>query len=407
MRQAESLLLILFLVIPSLLFSQEEGENKKRSLKEFFFADSTQIVKNLLVSPELLEGDAPLRNAQVKVFESGNPIDSMLTDSLGKTSMELPFGGNYLLEFSRPDYVTKKLEIDTRDMPAEDKEYGYDLGRFQMRLFRKVEGMNLEAYEKPVARYVYSPTTRLFIVEKKFTRKRAKDLEPIQEQNQALIEDLLQEEASVQADYEAAIRDGDIEFKNRDYASAIEYYKEAQKFKPNAEYPRSQIVRVNKERKAYAENKKRYDLLILQGDNALEADNLDRARDFYTKALELFAEEMYPKLQLQKVADRKDELGSAKPTTGKKLKDPKDYTLENIQVDANNAFVSELAKKFPQGLTEEVTTEGGKTITRRIIVQGTIGVEYKKIRHSWGGEFFLKNGEQTTEFIWQKETEQY
>ena len=81
MRQAESLLLILFLVIPSLLFSQEEGENKKRSLKEFFFADSTQIVKNLLVSPELLEGDAPLRNAQVKVFESGNPIDSMLTDS--------------------------------------------------------------------------------------------------------------------------------------------------------------------------------------------------------------------------------------------------------------------------------------------------------------------------------------
>jgi tetratricopeptide (TPR) repeat protein len=407
MKQRLTLILSLLMAF-ALQAQEEEPAKKKRKIKDFFFADSSQVVKNLLVNPELLEGDAPLWNAQVMILDDGNPVDSAYTDSAGKASFELPFGGNYTMLFMKPDYVTKKLIIDTRDMPEEDKQYGYDLGRFQMRLFRKAEGMDLEAYEKPVAKYVYSPTERLFIVERKYTKKRAKELEPVKAQNEALLEELLAEEAAVQTEYEAFVRDGDIEMQNRDYDAAIENYREALKIKPNAEYPKAQIAKANRDRKEYAEKKKRYDLLILQGDNAFGLDNLDRARESYENALSIFPEELYPKLQLQKVANRKVELGSA-PTgpAKKKRRDPKDYTLDNIQVTGNSDLINNLAQKYPQGLTEEVSTEGGKTITRRIIVQGNIGVEYKRIRHSWGGEFFLKNGEQTTEFIWQKETEQY
>ena len=69
-------------------------------------------------------------------------------------------------------------------------------------------------------------------------------------------------------------------------------------------------------------------------------------------------------------------------------------------------FQNDLAKKYPQGVTEEVEKLGNKTIIRRIVVKGNTGDEYKMVKHNWGGKFFFKNGEAITELIWNEETKQ-
>ncbi|MBL4624669.1 MAG: hypothetical protein JKY42_05970 [Flavobacteriales bacterium] len=67
-------------------------------------------------------------------------------------------------------------------------------------------------------------------------------------------------------------------------------------------------------------------------------------------------------------------------------------------------FRNKIALKYPEGITEEVETLGNKVITRRFVVKGHHGDEYKMIRHSWGGKFFFKNDQQITELLWNQET---
>lgn len=68
-------------------------------------------------------------------------------------------------------------------------------------------------------------------------------------------------------------------------------------------------------------------------------------------------------------------------------------------------FQKDLGEKYPSGLTEEITKEGNRTTTTRVIVADGKGNEYKKVVHNWGGVFYFKNGEAITERVWTKETE--
>lgn len=64
-----------------------------------------------------------------------------------------------------------------------------------------------------------------------------------------------------------------------------------------------------------------------------------------------------------------------------------------------------LANTYPVGLTEESFMEGTRTITKRVVVKGGSGDEYRRVRHAWGGVFYFKNGTSITERVWKEETE--
>lgn len=54
-------------------------------------------------------------------------------------------------------------------------------------------------------------------------------------------------------------------------------------------------------------------------------------------------------------------------------------------------FRNELAKKYPQGVTEEIVKEGNTTTTRRIVVRGNKGVLYVMRRTNIGVFYFKDN----------------
>lgn len=93
-----------------------------------------------------------------------------------------------------------------------------------------------------------------------------------------------------------------------------------------------------------------------------------------------------------KVEDKKEDTKEVKVITNPT--NPSDY----------KAYLSELAKKYPEGVTTENTMEGKNIVTRVIVVKKSSASEYKKITTSWGQTFYYKNGLSISISVFQLET---
>lgn len=84
-------------------------------------------------------------------------------------------------------------------------------------------------------------------------------------------------------------------------------------------------------------------------------------------------------------------------------------TTDTKEVDYNNKeqtekFLSELAKKYAEGITKEVITEPKRTINRFVVVKSGQANEYKEIRYAWGGLYYFKDGQTITAQTFNQET---
>lgn len=400
-----AVLAVSILVICNLGFAQEEKVKKKKNKKSLSDKiwggyDSNAIDKNLVINDAFVtEGEKLLQGVIVQALVNDKPFVSDTTDKEGGFSMNLKFDFRYILSFTKTGYVTKLVEIDLTNMPIEAKSEGYDLGKFQMGMIRYTEGMDIENYKVPVARYFYDDINQLIQLDRAFFKTRKKQIALVAVANEEVIEDKLIEEDALQEDYNILIRDADIEFEAKDYKLAKEYYLEALKIKPLAEYPRRQINIIN----GYLEQdlglEEKYSTLINQGDEAYGIEDYESAKLAYSSAIKIKTTDPYPRERLKKI----EEILAAKAKS-EKQEEKKVYSLSNVQISNDTqGFSNELAKKYPQGLTIEKYMEGSKSVERRIIVDGEIGVEYKKITHNWGGVYYFKNEKPANHFIWQKE----
>lgn len=67
-------------------------------------------------------------------------------------------------------------------------------------------------------------------------------------------------------------------------------------------------------------------------------------------------------------------------------------------------YLSELAKKYPEGVTTENTMEGKNVVTRVIVIRNGHANEYKKVTTTWGQTYYSKNGQSISVSIFQLET---
>ena len=135
--------------------------------------------------------------------------------------------------------------------------------------------------------------------------------------------------------------------------------------------------RLTKEEEVRALNKK-YTLAINRGDSAILAKNYTIAKAQFNEALTLKPKETYP-------TGRIAEIDMAIAKTGE--------------------FKNELAKKYPEGVTEEVVKEGNAVVTRRIVVIGNKGVLYLMRRTSFGAVYYFKDDAAISEAEFKKNTE--
>ena len=83
----------------------------------------------------------------------------------------------------------------------------------------------------------------------------------------------------------------------------------------------------------------------------------------------------------------------------------KNTTTTTTTTANNDQFKSELAKKYPEGITEESARENNAKVTRRIVVKGSEGHLYLKKETSFGPIYYFKDNVPITETEYLRDTE--
>ncbi|HKL33665.1 MAG TPA: hypothetical protein VJ919_14085, partial [Tangfeifania sp.] len=106
----------------------------------------------------------------------------------------------------------------------------------------------------------------------------------------------------LERDYQNAIRAADQQFENQQYLESRGSYTKASEIKPEENYPKEQIAAIDNilEQRKLDEQ---YRTIILAADGFFRTKSYDEARSKYEEALEVKPEEDYPKNQIAKIDD--------------------------------------------------------------------------------------------------------
>ncbi len=114
-------------------------------------------------------GDNPwMDSAVVTVYLNNAVYATMLTTRRGKCSFKLPLNKLYIVELSKPTYVSKRFEVNTK-VPA-NKYDAFDF-YFDMDIFKRLEGVDVSMLDKPIAMVIYNVTNNQFEYDMPYTHR--------------------------------------------------------------------------------------------------------------------------------------------------------------------------------------------------------------------------------------------
>ncbi len=111
---------------------------------------------------------------------------------------------------------------------------------------------------------------------------------------------ILDEQDRINREYQNAILLADQQFNGKEYGNSRINYEKASEIKPSETYPKTQIAEIER-LLALQELDENYREIILAADVYFKEESWDNAKSEYEKALEIKPEENYPKSQLVKI----------------------------------------------------------------------------------------------------------
>ena len=166
-----------------------------------------------------------------------------------KFDLDLKLNCDYVISFSKPGYITKKIALNT-NAPGERASQGFYPFNFEVNLFKQYDGVNIVIFNQPVGKISYNRLIDDFDYDTDYTKqiqsalKAAEDeIKKKQKEAQAQAEQLKKEEAKKKAEAEAQAK--------ADAKAKAEADKKA------AEEARAQAAQAAKDKKAEEERIKR------------------------------------------------------------------------------------------------------------------------------------------------------
>ncbi|MFM2316798.1 MAG: hypothetical protein RLZZ155_1130 [Bacteroidota bacterium] len=245
------------------------------------------------------DSDKKLDGVQVIVFKNGAQEKVFDAGTSGKFDFTLPLGYSYDLKFSRADYVTKIIRIDTRNIPAEDRAGGF-LMEFEASLFKYVDGFNTDILKEPMGKAGFDSQTNYVTFDFDYTNQMNKKIEDEFKR----LADLAKNGDKLRKDYDKLMLEGDDRMAGTKFEEAMAKYKAALGLFPTdkpAKDKYDEAERKFKEQQANKNNEARYAQLIKEGDENFKNQNWESAQTKYTDALSIKNNEPYPKAQLDEI----------------------------------------------------------------------------------------------------------
>jgi tetratricopeptide (TPR) repeat protein len=222
--------------------------------------------------------------------------------------------------------------------------------------------------------------------------------------------------------YKNAIAEADRLFGEKNYASAKSSYSRALGIKPNEAYPKTQISKIDnlvaeteKLKQQELARQQQYDSYISQADKLFAANNYPQSKELYQKALDLKPDEEYPRARIaridelyalvaeqQKKQSNVSATSTQKPASSSKKIVPAELNFKND--NERDLYLASLRKEYPEGVTAEVYKEQYKVTTRYVIIRGNEVKEFREIHYlTYGGKQHSMNGKPITQMYFESQ----
>ena len=246
------------------------------------------------------ETNKRLEGATITVKRNGAVFKTLTSPETGKFEVSLLPDAVYVIEFSMPGHVTKRIELSTKNVPPEDAKFGFDFP-MEMNLFEPMDGLDVSILNQPIAKVAFNPATGYMDYDPEYTKSIQKELDRLKTE---LAERLKQQEAErklKQAEYDKAIASADKAFTAEKWAEAKPLYEKAVSIFPTETYPTKQLAEIKAQIDKNESTNKAYADAITEADGAFQKKEWTKATASYQKASDLKEKEIYPKNKLKEI----------------------------------------------------------------------------------------------------------
>lgn len=382
------------------------------------------------------------------VLENLTTNEKQTLKGQSKFNVNVKYNCDYILSFSKPGYITKKIQVNT-NVPADRIEQGFYPVTFEVILFKQYEGMNIVIFNQPVSKYKFSKLLDDFNYDTDYTKqiqsalknaeeelKQKKEEEKLKAGQQMKEAEKLKQDSILNAKVLAKEKSDSIaaakqlaavqaEEERKAKADSVKVAKQLATAKAEEERIAKQLMdeearnaklkadeEARKQAKAKADEEARQKLTAKMEEEERNKLKAKEEADAKTAALkEKQEEEARRKLKEKEAADEKARLAAkakeeeeakrkASYSSGSEIK-PEPVKYERVEQEIPAA---EKQIEIPANMSVETIEEQNRTITKATLTKNNHSTVYSKVVYKWGGVYYFRGSNSISENIFRAET---
>jgi hypothetical protein len=242
-----------------------------------------------------------MENVTVTVYQNGSVYDSFETTSNGRYKFELPLGSSYSIKFSTEEFLSKAVNLDTRNIPEEDRAGGFVMD-MDMTLFAYVEGFDKSILDQPIGKASFDPLKNSIEFDFEYT---ADVTQQINEEFDRLA-GAEEEMEKLRAEFDELVLKGDQKMSQDKFGDAVAKYESALRLIPSDKPAQEKLAEAQAkfdEENALAEREQNYQRLMADGEKKIKSEDYASALDLFEEALDIKPEEKLPEDKIALIKD--------------------------------------------------------------------------------------------------------
>jgi hypothetical protein len=240
-----------------------------------------------------------LDNVTVSVYKNGALLTEVRANASGKYELNLDYGADYKLVYSRPGMVSKIIAMDTRNVPEEDRLGGHGFN-LEMTLFNDIPDVDFSILQQPIGKAKYDPAKGEVTWDLAYTEQIRNEINRLMKE----YADKQKAEANAEAEFAKLMKQGDAAMSASDYAKAVTAFTGAVGIKPNDAVAKAKLsdAQMRLEQAEAEKNREgRFAALIKEADALFTKKDLEAARTKYAEALTVKDEAPHPMARIKEI----------------------------------------------------------------------------------------------------------
>lgn len=125
-------------------------------------------------------GEERIEKAFVKLYQNNKVVQVMYTKKNGKFGFILFSGIQYVVEVSKPGYVSERIQISTKEETKSNGKYFYEF-KIDLMSLKKIKGIDISSLDFPTAIIKYNKKAGEYLHDKAYSKIVKAELKKLKE----------------------------------------------------------------------------------------------------------------------------------------------------------------------------------------------------------------------------------